>query len=267
MRRTRRSDRSRLFVAACRWTLLLPLLAGCTVGNEGNPSQSRTRNPLLASEIAKVRKVGLHVVVEQPFEVVWRQAGDADTTTMVAAGVAGGLIGGVVAGFADTAIRDQADRRHARAMEAQLGGLKLREELAAALAREIEAGQLGITTEWLNSTNRAQIEKQGCDAALYVNVLRWGVEPCEIPAVSDETATNQLAQAKMDMRLSLIERRSNRRFWERLEYHVSGDCRPLDDFKDEDGLLRTRFEQGVARVAAAIVDEIRQAATPAAVPQ
>lgn len=263
MCRTRRSKRSRVLVAACRWSLLLPLLAGCTVGNEGSPSQSRTRNPLLPSEIAKVRKVGLHVVVERPFEVIWIQTGDPDTTTMVAAGVAGGLIGGVLAGFADTAIRDQADRRHARPMEAQMAGLDLREELAVALAREIDAGQLGITTEWLSSTNRAQIEKQGCDAALYVNVLRWGVEPCENPAVPGETATNQLAQAKMDLRLSLIERRSNRRLWERLEYHVPGDCRPLDDFKNEDGMLRARFEQGVARVAAAIVDEIRQAAAPA----
>lgn len=240
----------------------MPLLAGCTVGNEGNPSQSRTRNSLLPSEIAKVGKVGLHVVVEQPFQVTWIQAKGPNTTTLTTAAVAGGLIGGVVAGFADTAIRDQADRRHARPMEAQLAGLNLREELAAALAREIEAGQLGITTEWLTSTNRAQIEKQGCDAALYVNVLRWGVEPCEDPAASDETATNQLAQAKMDMRLSLIERRSNRRLWERLEYHVAGDCRPLDDFKNEDGMLRARFEQGVARVAAVIVDEIRQAAEP-----
>lgn len=240
--------------------LLLPLLAGCASHTRSlNSPQSRTLNPLRPSEIAFVRKVGLHVIVERPFEVTWVQAG---TSMMAAAGAPAGAIGVLVAGLADGGVRYNADRKHARPMEARLAKFDLGDELAAALSREIESGGLGITTARLSSTNQAQIAKQECDAGLYVTVLRWGVEPCRDPAAKEGAATNQLAQAKMDLRLTLIERKSQRRLWERLEYHIAGDCRPLDDFKNEDGLLPVRFREGVARVAASIVDEIREAAAP-----
>ncbi len=222
---------------------LLAATASCTLSS----TSTGAKTGLDAQAVARVRRMGVQVVVKNPFSVlVARNEGDnVGFLALAPAGLAGALIGAAI----EHGARVAADAHAATALRPRLGDLDCETYLRANLVRALQASHRFDDVAVLGGT-----EQPGdVDAILRLEVQNWGVRA----GARAEAGTP--ARVGMEARVTLTPpSAASVMMWERNDYFSGGAVHPLDDF-EVGTLLRTDVEATLGGYADRIALEVRLA--------
>ena len=200
-----------------------------------------THVKLNPSALSRVRTLGVCVKTNDSFSVYMSR----DRMTG-----AGAVLGGLIGAGIEAGVRSSEDERILKKVRPSLGDFDVKVALATNLEQQLQQTGLFSEVRLLDSTDHRSIKNAGVDAVLEVVVLQWGLIVCSATSMDDRLQADIIARER------LFTATDNRKFWERDETHLDGECHVAYEFETKPELLRQVINRAVDAVAGRTANEI-----------
>jgi len=219
---------------------ILAAVSGCTTSTGQKVKISR-------SELASVKRLGVLVTAEKPFQVRFARDEAGSTGAMVGA-MTFGLSGVVVGSTIEAGAKAASDHNRAKALGLSLGDFNGPAYLQQQVTQRLSAARMFEAVTML--TTNQPIDLKGADARLALNVREWGLRR------QQAGGTNELLQVALDVNVRLV-RPNGTAMWERDDVYLDGVGTSLEQFRDTPGLLVERLSSALNRYSGRVVNELR----------
>lgn len=188
---------------------------------------------------AKIKAIAVTVKNEEDFSV--RLSREEMTAT-------GAVLFGLLGAGIEAAARHSADRGVEEQFKAIMATYDPKKPMNDSLHRHLRSSGSLVTVVGDIGDNAVSRLKQ-LDGVLEVTLKEWGLRRC--PGPSPDRAQIGL---NIYARMSLAQEWST--VWERDELHLDGECRPWQDYRSHEGLLKEALSRTLNNLAGKIVNEI-----------
>lgn len=160
----------------------------------------------------------------------------------------GAVFFGLLGAGVEAAVRHSADTRVEEQFKAIIAIYDPKKPMIERLYHYLRSSR-SFATVVADVGDDAVLRPKGLDSVLEVTLKEWGLRRCPGPS-PDRVQIGLNVYAKM----FLLGEGST--VWERDELHLDGECRPWQDYRSDEGLLKQVLSRALDNLSGKIVNEI-----------